>query len=128
MAHAATFTILSLRRFVLRYLTLPRIFPVREFSTKNPNTGRYNHNNYLVHPYYVKPSFISRWGPTAWMTWALGGIVPGGKNSEKYYPEGYEIDEVGPDKKRGAGRKEMGEFEQKVKTARPNGCPFAISR
>lgn len=128
IASTATFAVLGLRRFLLRYFTLPRIFPWSEFTAKNCKTGRYNHKNYLVHPYYVKPTFINRWGPTAWMTWILGGIVPGGKDSTKYYPEGYEFDEVGPDRKRGVGKKEMEEFEQTIKAVRPSGCPFAMSR
>lgn len=126
IAQAATFAAFSLRRFVLRYLTLPRFFVGPEFSNKDPQTGRYNHNNYLVHPYYVKPTFRNRWGPIAWMTWALGGIVPGGKGGEKYHPKGYRFDEVGPEKRRGVGRKEMDEFEEKIKSVRHMGCPFAV--
>lgn len=125
MAYAATYAALSLRRFFLRYLTLPRIFPAKEFTGKDPKSGRYNHINYLVHPFYVKPGFINRWGPTAWMTWTLGGIVPGGKDGKKYYPEGYSMEEVGPDRKRGQGKQEMGDFEQAIKSARPYGCPFS---
>lgn len=60
------------------------------------------------------------------MTWALGGIVPGGKNGEKYYPEGYRFDEVGPDRRRGMGKNEMEEFEKKIKEVRHMGCPFAV--
>ncbi|BCS21735.1 uncharacterized protein APUU_22167A [Aspergillus puulaauensis] len=126
IAQAATFAAFSLRRFVLRYLTLPRLVAGPEFSNKDPKTGRYNHNNYLVHPYYVKPTFSNRWGPIAWMTWALGGIVPGGKGGEKYHPEGYRFDEVGPEKRRGVGRKEMDGFEEKIKSVRHMGCPFAV--
>ncbi|KFY45764.1 hypothetical protein V495_02822 [Pseudogymnoascus sp. VKM F-4514 (FW-929)] len=46
VVYAITYTILLLRRFVMRHLTLPRIFPLVEFSKKDPKTGRYNHNSY----------------------------------------------------------------------------------
>lgn len=60
------------------------------------------------------------------MTGVLGGIVPSGKGGEKYHLEGYRFDEVGPEKRKGAGRKEMDEFEEKIKTIRRMGCPFAV--
>lgn len=128
LAHAVTFLTLYSRRFVLRYLTLPRFFPVSEFTDKDPKTGRYYHNTYLVHPYYVKPSFINRWGPTAWITWVLGGILPGGRDGKRYHPEGYSFEEIGPDRKKGLGKNEMDVLEQKIKVARPLGCPFAITK
>jgi hypothetical protein len=128
LVHSATFTVLLLRRFFLRHLTLPRIFPLEEFSDKDPKTQRYYHKNYLVHPYYVKPSFINRWGATAWVTRALGGIVPGGKHGSKYHPEGYLFEELGPNRKRGIGKKEMDFFEPNIQRARPAGCPFAAGR
>ena len=125
-AYAITYTILLLRRLVIRYLTLPRIFPLEEFSKKDPKTGRYNHNNYQVHPYYVKPTFWNRWGAMAWVTWMLGGILPGGKGGEKYYPQGYVMSEVGPERKRGVGKEDLQMWEEKIQRSRPSGCPFAI--
>ncbi|OBT64848.1 hypothetical protein VE03_06445 [Pseudogymnoascus sp. 23342-1-I1] len=126
VVYAITYTILFLRRFVLRYLTFPRIFPLVEFSKKDPKTGRYHHNNYQVHPYYVKPTFLNRWGATAWVTWMLGGILPGGKDGEKYYPQGYVMNEVGPDRKRGVGKEALEIWEEKIQHSRPSGCPFAM--
>ncbi len=127
-AYSVTYSILAARRFILRYLTLPRIISFDEFNKKDPKTGKYSHNLYIVHPYYVKPTFINRWGPTALMTRLLGGIVPGGKDGAKYHPDGYTMDEVGPNRKRGKGQEELQEIKQHVERVRPMGCPFAITR
>jgi hypothetical protein len=121
-----TYSALAVRRFILRYLTLPRIFPLKEFTPKDPENDKYHHNVYLVHPYYVKPTFSSRWGPTALLTRMLGGIVPGGKDGAKYHPEGYTFLEVGPDRKRNEGQKEIEAMSQAVQQARPSGCPFFV--
>lgn len=79
-----------------------------------------------MHPYYVKPTFGSRWGLQAWITWALGGVVPGGKGGEKFSPQGYHIAEVGPAKKKPFGKDELKVWETRVEKSRPLGCPFAI--
>jgi hypothetical protein len=60
------------------------------------------------------------------MTRLMGGIVPGGKEGHKYFPEGYTMVEVGPDKKRGQGERELLELSQRVRQARPSGCPFSV--
>ncbi|KAG6041917.1 hypothetical protein E4U41_000406 [Claviceps citrina] len=121
--------ILSTRRFLLRHLSLPRFSPRVEFSDRDPQTGRYHHNDYLLDPYYVKPTLASRWGPLAWLTWALGGTVPGGRDGHRFRPGGYHFDEVGPEKKgKRFGREELEEWEGRVERAMPVGCPFAFGR
>jgi hypothetical protein len=55
----------------------------------------------------------------------LGGFVLGGKDGKRFYPEGYDFEDVGPDRKRGAGKKEMQGFEERIRAARSAGCPFA---
>ncbi|KAK2608705.1 hypothetical protein QQS21_002694 [Conoideocrella luteorostrata] len=127
-AQKVTSFIFSLRRFVLRHLTLPRFSPKTEFSEKDPKTGRYYHKEYLVHPYYVKPTLGSRWGLQAWLIWALGGTLPGGSDGKKYSPEGYLFADVGPEKKKPFGMEELKEWEYKVEKTMPLGCPFAVSR
>lgn len=56
---------------------------------KDGKSGRHRHLNYMVHPYYGKPTLRSRWGVQAWLTWALGEVVPDGKGGDKYIPEGH---------------------------------------
>ncbi|KAH8696283.1 hypothetical protein BGW36DRAFT_298599 [Talaromyces proteolyticus] len=125
LAHAITYLILDLRRIFLLNLCLPRIFPVSEFSEKDSKTGRYHHNTYLAHPYYVEATFWNRWGPAAWFTWILGGVLPGGKNGEKYMPGGYLFHEVGPNQKKGKGQEEMNAWKTKISDSRPSTCPFS---
>ncbi|KHN98023.1 uncharacterized protein MAM_04412 [Metarhizium album ARSEF 1941] len=116
----------SLRRFVLRHLALPRLAPRRSFSEKDPKSGRYHRLQYLVHPYYVEPTVRSRWGVSAWLIWALGGILPGGKGGARYVPQGYLLSDIGPDKQTPFGQDELRAWERKVEESMPLGCPFAI--
>ncbi|KAG5996472.1 hypothetical protein E4U54_002564 [Claviceps lovelessii] len=117
---------LKFRGFLLRHFVLPRFSKKVEFSDKDPKTGRYYHYEYLVHPYYVRPTFGNRWGPQAWLTWALGGTVPGGRDGSKYHPEGYHFEEVGPEKKTPLDKEKLSEWEGQVERTIPMGCPFAL--
>lgn len=82
---------------------------------------------YQAHPYYNKPGFLNRWGPEAWFVWANGGDVPGSKD-DTYIPEGYKFEEVGPEGMKNKGLDEIKLGEEKLKVARPAGCPFAFAR
>ncbi|KAG5918544.1 hypothetical protein E4U42_006813 [Claviceps africana] len=115
----------SFRAFLLRHFSLPRFLRKTEFSDMDPATGRYYHFEYLIHPYYVRPTFGSRWGPQAWLTWALGGIVPGGRDGSRYMPGGYRFEEVGPNNRRPFGKEKLEEWEGQVERTLPVGCPFA---
>jgi len=83
-------------------------------------------NNYLAHPYYNKPGILNRWGPEAWFVWLAGGEVPGSKG-ERYIPQGYKFEEVGPRALKNKGINEMGALEERLKIERPAGCPFAFA-
>jgi hypothetical protein len=78
-------------------------------------------------PYYVKPTFRNRWGPMAWVTWMRGRPVPGDDGST-YFPNGYDIKDVGPKTFEGKGRKFIEETQQRLRAERTGGCPFAVSR
>ncbi|KAG6006047.1 hypothetical protein E4U21_007407 [Claviceps maximensis] len=114
------------RGFLVRHFCLPRFSRRAEFSDRDPRTGRYYHYIYLLHPYYVRPTFGNRWGPQAWLTWALGGTVPGGRDGSKYSPEGYHFEEVGPKKNTPFDREKLKEWEGQVERTIPVGCPFAF--
>lgn len=43
-------------------------------------------------------------------------------------PEGYLFEEIGPDRKKGVGKKELEMWEGKIQESRPVGCPFIVSR
>ncbi|KAL3480149.1 hypothetical protein BJX99DRAFT_35727 [Aspergillus californicus] len=117
--------LLSARRFVMRYLTLPRpqIFRYTTYTESQSVDERIFITQWDADPYYVKPTIWNRWGPTAWYTWALGHPVPGDEG-DKYYPNGYLIADVGPKYFEGVGRKLQQEGVEGLKLSRTGGCPF----
>lgn len=113
------------RRWIIKHLCLPRpkwwTFPMVQDADKK--TGRFFAPSYLAHPYYVKPTVYSRWGPAALYSRMIGGKLPGDEGC-KYYPDGYVISEVGPDAQRGKGKDFMD--LQKERIAKARGCPMAF--
>lgn len=74
----------------------------------------------------VKPGFMNRWGPEAWFVHFMGGSLPSSQN-QKYLPQGYRIEEVGPNNiAKEAVR--MKEWEEKLRAERSAGCPFAFAK
>jgi hypothetical protein len=78
-----------------------------------------------VEPTYVKPGFMNRWSLEAWFVWAFGGNLPGDKGGT-FAPEGYKIEEMGPRGLQGKGLEEMRATEERLRSERPLGCPFAF--
>ncbi|KAF4227247.1 hypothetical protein CNMCM6805_003279 [Aspergillus fumigatiaffinis] len=107
------------------YLALPRPY----FLRYQPYTERPDEHNriFITHwdaaPYYVKPTFWNRWGPTAWLTWALGKPLPGDMG-DKYYPQGYYTADVGPKYFEGKGRQTVEKITEELKVSRAGKCPF----
>jgi len=99
---------------------------VRQLMDQDPTSGRYSLKTYTAYPYYVKPGFLNRWGPEAWFVWAAGGKVPG--SDIRFEPEGYTFAEVGPRGMRNKGVKEMEGMEERLRSERLAGCPFAFAR
>jgi len=119
----------SVRRFVIRHLLLPRpCFLSRKWFAEHPDpvTGKFQAPRWRVLPYYVKPTFANRWGPGALLARLRGGVLPG-DDGDKYYPEGYVISELGPEKFIGKGQKEMEEDIDKMERLGRSGCPFRMS-
>ncbi|KAK4444002.1 hypothetical protein QBC34DRAFT_415993 [Podospora aff. communis PSN243] len=122
---------LNIRRFMLRYLALPRPGWMRmRFTTDDqnpdPETGKYHALHWNDYPWYVKPTFWNRWGPGAILTRLTGGVVPG---DPQYIPGGYLASELGPEKMRGKGDAEMekNRAELRERTRRriaTGGCPM----
>ncbi|TDZ61600.1 Mycophenolic acid synthesis protein B [Colletotrichum trifolii] len=118
--------LVSLRRCIIRHVCLPRpkwwtnpLIP----DKADPRTGRFCLPSYLAHPYYVKPTFYSRWGPSAMYSRLIGGCLPGDED-DKYYPNGYVISEVGPEGQIGKGKEHMDTTRERISKAR--GCPMAF--
>lgn len=118
-------TLLTTRKLFLRYLTPPRPYILRYTSiTDEPDSAeRFFLTKWEAAPYYVKPTIWNRWGPTAWLTWALGRPVPGDEG-EKYYPHGYAIADVGPKSFEGKGRNAVQERMAELSVSRTGKCPF----
>ena len=87
--------------------------------------GRYHLTYYDAYPFYIKPSFSSRWGPTAWQKWLAGVPLPGDEG-DKYMPQGYKIEESGPKSLFGKGAAEMKATKEKLDRERTGGCPFSV--
>lgn len=119
---------LEIRRFYLRHLALPRpwfLSGERTIPSPDPTTGRYHQSDYVTFPYYVKPSAWKRYGPYSWFSWLFGTPVPGDEG-EKYRPEGYLLEEIGPEKMEGKGKEWMAEERLAVEgKLREGACPFA---
>ena len=118
----------TVRKLVLRHLALPRPYflRVRWFSDRpDPMTGCFHALRYVSHPWYVKPTFWGRWGPSAWVTWLLRGPLPGDRG-EEYVPGGYRILELGPEGLRGKGQEEMDGMRKGLEKRDPGLCPFPM--
>lgn len=110
---------------MLRYLSLPRPYYFRHSSITESldQNNRVFFTQWDAAPYYVKPTLWSRWGPTAWLTWALGRPLPG-DDGNKYYPQGYEIQDVGPKYFEGKGREAMKGTVEELNALQESRCPF----
>ncbi|CAG8172083.1 unnamed protein product [Penicillium olsonii] len=118
-------SLVRLRRLALRHLALPRPSYLRlDVFTQEPNQyGRHWVTIYEGAPYYVRPTIWNRWGPTAWLKWALGRPLPGDEG-DKYYPRGYFAPDLGPKYFEGKGRKELEVLKETLRQQRKGQCPF----
>ncbi|KAI1337323.1 hypothetical protein F5Y15DRAFT_425911 [Xylariaceae sp. FL0016] len=121
-------TYFTLRAWIIRYTHLPRFsWQKQEFFSEEPDpkTGKYYAMQYVSHPWYMKPTWSSRWGFEALRTRIYGGILPGDEGG-KYHPDGYHIEEVGPEGMKGKGENEMKMIKSDLENRRmaQGGCPM----
>ncbi|EAA33961.2 hypothetical protein GE21DRAFT_2972 [Neurospora crassa] len=112
--------ILLFRRWLLLHLSPPRpewMVLHKIDKDVDPATGKYHYNVYELDPWYVKPTFWKRWGPSALLSRLAGAPVPGDGDS-RFQPEGYHIHEVGPEKLRGQGKEEIEEMVKDLERRR----------
>ncbi|KAJ9609957.1 hypothetical protein H2200_006287 [Cladophialophora chaetospira] len=116
---------MKLRRFYLRYLSLPRPkFMAKQMVTREPDAnGKRYYILWDTAPVYVKPTLWNRWGPGAIVSLLLGIARPGDADT---FPEGFEVKNTGPSVFVGKGQKEMEASKEKLKIERTGGCPFAV--
>jgi hypothetical protein len=119
---------LTTRKLVLRYLIPPRPYILRYRSLSDnpdPKTGRYFMTKYESEPWYIEPTFLTRYSPSTLLRRFLGRPYPDGRN---YKPEGYKIMELGPAKFEKMGQKECELSRERLMNGRRGGCPFAVGR
>ena len=100
----------------------------RHWFSEKPDAQGYLHaKRYTAHPWYVKPTFLARWGPAAWATRIRGGVLPG-DDGTKYEPQGYRLSDLGPDAWKGKGAEDMDKSRLKLRESTRLGCPYAAWR
>ncbi|KAL9020691.1 MAG: hypothetical protein Q9185_002139 [Variospora sp. 1 TL-2023] len=116
--------IFGLRKFLLRYVSPPRpSFLRKDYLEKLSADGRSFFRGWEGPPYYVRPTFLRRWGPEAWASRLQGLPVPGDEG-EKYHSRGYKIPEIGPRIAAGKGTEKARETVARLQETRTGGCPF----
>ncbi|KAI1365556.1 hypothetical protein F5Y08DRAFT_303495 [Xylaria arbuscula] len=120
-------SMITLRKYILRYACPPRPYFLRRVyncEQPDPDTGRYQSQRWLGRPWYVKTSVLDRWGLPAWMLWMNGTKSTAVFDNKRFMPEGYLIEDVGPEMHVGKGREEM-DNTMSVLSAKPvTRCPF----
>ena len=117
----------AMRKFILRYVSLPQpdFMAVKVLdAAPDPYTGRYAVKEWLDNPWYVKPTFLNRWGLKPWSVRLFGtGNVP--TNNGPFRDEGYSINAIGPQIMENKGQAEVEAiFEKFRKRDLPGGCLF----
>ncbi|KAL5050588.1 hypothetical protein BDW71DRAFT_194358 [Aspergillus fruticulosus] len=115
------------RRFVLKYLALPRpsFLVVRlVHDSPNPETKLYNFERKGLQPWYMRPTFWSKWGPGALLVRIFGGKTPGSRG-DRYLPQGYNLRTIGPEPQKGKGWEEMRLDIEVIKARGVATCPFS---
>ena len=118
-----THLLLNVRKYFLRYLSLPRIFRLHLTSEESSKQGNFFMTDYDAAPWYVKPTLWNRYGPSTWIS-RLNGVPLPGDEGDKYFPQGYQISQIGPDIFRGKGREFIEKERERLPRVRGAGCPF----
>jgi hypothetical protein len=114
--------VMETRKFILRCLTLPRVFPKAWDPIINPKTCGHWLQVYAAHPWYVKPTWYKRWGPGALYNKFVGIPLPG--DDAKYFPDGFITEEVGPENFIGKGMADMYKDRIQLCAIKKGSCPF----
>ncbi|KAF2174942.1 hypothetical protein K469DRAFT_724916 [Zopfia rhizophila CBS 207.26] len=110
----------SFRKFSLRHICLPRpsFLAVKAVDDDpNPVSGLYNFNHVGFQPWYIEPTFGQ----------PLGGRAPGTRG-DKYHPQGYNLQTIGPKPQEGKGIDEMMATVEYLKKRGSSQCPFSYGR
>lgn len=98
---------------------------VKALEEKENRNGLFHYPISTFQPWYVKPSFWNKFGPIA-LLFRLLGAKPAGSKGDRFFPQGYDLWNIGPDPNYGKGREDMESTVKLVKTrAAAGGCPFS---
>ena len=97
---------------------------VHDITDEPSKDGTYFMKAWEAVPWYVRPTIRNRNSLQSWMSWFMGLPIPG-DDGGKYWPQGYKINEIGPDFMRGNGGDYAEHSIPKVAAVRMAGCPFA---
>lgn len=120
-------TLITTRKFLLRYFALPRpeSKAVRTLNgSPDPTTGLYTTNLWIAQPWYIEPSFKNRWGLKAMFARLFGdGAVP--TRDGPYKEAGYDLRTIGPAAQEKRGHEEMEVIFEGLRGMNfAGGCPF----
>ncbi|KAL8848862.1 MAG: hypothetical protein Q9221_006158 [Calogaya cf. arnoldii] len=115
--------LMTLRKIFLRYLSLPPYRRRSRLPTPSPaKDGRIHLARVRKYPWYVRPPFGKRWGPSALLARLRGDVLPG--DDRKFMPEGFLTVQLGPIGLMGNGGEEMKEEVERLGRQNIGGCPF----
>jgi hypothetical protein len=119
-------TVRIVRKILLRHFALPRPhFMAVEVVATTPNAhGLYNFDHFNFQPWYKPTDFWSKWKPSSMLLQALGAKKPG-SHGDRFHPQGYDLNTIGPAPQAGKGLDEMQTTVAYMKSRGQAECPFA---
>lgn len=118
--------LLSLRGLCVRYFCLPRMRAVSMTGTPADEPGYYWAKSWSIHPWYMKPTWWTRYGPAALVQKVTGQSNPG-DHGDRYQPQGYSPELIGPAALRGKGAEFMEKEKKWLHGDGASRCPFLTS-
>lgn len=120
------FPLLAARGLCVRYFCLPRMIAVSMTGVPAEQPGYYWARSWSIHPWYMRKTLWSRYGPGALMRKLLGVSNPG-EMGDRFQPQGYAPDMIGPPALRGKGVAFMEEEKKWLHGDGASKCPFLAS-
>lgn len=115
--------ILKLRGLCVRYLCLPRLNAVAMTGAPAEQPGYFWAKSWSIHPWYMKPTWWTRYGPSALMRRVTGQSNPGDEG-DRFQPQGYSPELIGPTALRGKGLEFMNQEKKWLHGNGASKCPF----
>lgn len=105
-------------------LPRPDLLAVQVVERKTNAHGLYNFDHIGFQPWYKPSTFWSKWKPSSLFLQLLGAKKPGYKG-DRYMPQGYDLNTIGPAPQEGKGLEDMQATVAYMKSRGIAECPFA---